>query len=502
VPGPDATPDGRDRRWLPLGVLGGLFVGSRLAVALAGVRYDADLVNFGAQLADPDLLTDRYLETLWYLHGQPPGFNALVGAVLRWSPFPLDGSLHAVFIVFGALLAVGCWDLARQVGTSRWWATGIAAAVTCSPVALLYENWLSYEVPVAVAVVWMAALTARWSRTANPWVLAGVGGLGAAAVLTRSMLHPVWLVVALGIAMLVQPPWRLAPVTRRWALAALAVPVVLVGGATVKNVVLFDTANLSTWVGFNLNKMVVGTLPPDEFERLRVEGVITAPLGPQDCEPERPGVPVLAERYKRGWRGADGVENHNWECERIWHDQLGADALAVVRAEPGHVAGAVVGSFEIWANHATDYPPFVDGRAELGPFPEAHKRLVMLTVPWDPPWELRNAWAVQLSSADQRFGVSLTLVGATLLVAVAGAVVAVQWRRRGSPARAAVLAGAWTVAFVTLASILFEHAENNRIRYPAEPLTLTLAAAVVVVVGGRWLTNRRTDPSPVPRPPG
>jgi hypothetical protein len=505
------------RRWQSLAVLAGAFIVSRVAVALAGVPYNAEHVDSGAQLADPQLLADRYLETLWYLHSQPPGFNAFVGAVLRWSPFPLEGSLHAAFVLLGAALAIGCWDLARQVGVNDWWATAIAVVVTCSPVALLYENWLSYEVPVAVAAVWMAALTARWARRGNPWALLGVGLLGAAAVLTRSMMHPLWLVGALVIAVVARPPWRTDTVdgevasaaevdgqptpqtlrprrtVDRWALLALIVPLVLVGGAVTKNIVVFNTPNLSTWVGFNVHKMVVGTLDPAERERLRAEGVITAPDWPRECEVDRPWVPVLAERYKREWRGELKYENHNWECERRFHDELMRDAQVVARSNPRHVAGAAVRSAEIWANHATDYWTFVPGRAEIEPVAEFHKRAVMLTVSWDPIWELRNAWGVQLSSSDERFGVSLTLVGATLLVTAAAATVAIGLRRRRTPARLAVLAGGWTVTFVTAASILFEHAENNRIRYPAEPLTLTLAAALVVVVVSRWLKARRAS---------
>jgi hypothetical protein len=46
------------------------------------------------------------------------------------------------------------------------------------------------------------------------------------------------------------------------------------------------------------------------------------------------------------------------------------------------------------------------------------------------------------------------------------------------------------VGFVLAVSILFEHGENQRIRYPAEPLTLVLAGALVGAAWHRWAGPR------------
>jgi hypothetical protein len=59
-----------------------------------------------------------------------------------------------------------------------------------------------------------------------------------------------------------------------------------------------------------------------------------------------------------------------------------------------------------------------------------------------------------------------------------------------------VAVGAVTVGYCAAVSILLEHAENNRIRYVSEPLTLTLAAAIAVVLATRWWTARTRSPQP------
>lgn len=459
-------------------MLVGAFVASRAAALAAGVRFDAGAIHYASQVADPEVLSDHLVETLWYLHSQPPGFNLLIGAVLRWSPFGAGDTLHVIFLGIGLALVLGLYDLARQLGAPRWWSVGIAVLVGCSPAAILYEHWLSYEVPVAALLVWLVAATARWVRTGSTWALGAVTGLAAAAVLTRSLMHPVWFLAVVALALLARRPaaWRWGPVV------ALVLPMVLVGGALVKNQALFGSPTLSSWMGFNLNKVVVGTLPEDDLARLRADGVITTGQIPS-CEPSRPDVAILAEEHKRDWRGEEGIENHNWECLLPWYDSLFDDAVGVVRAEPGHAAWAVGGSFEIWASPSTHYPSFVDNREQIAVAEAIHRHGVLLSVPWNPPIDLPNAWAVELSAPDERFHISLTTVAATLLVLVAGAVALVQWRRRGlGPARAALVMGAGTIAFATLATNLFEHGENNRIRYVVEPLTLGMAATVVVVL--------------------
>ena len=86
-----------------------------------------------------------------------------------------------------------------------------------------------------------------------------------------------------------------------------------------------------------------------------------------------------------------------------------------------------------------------------------------------------------MQAPDHRFHISLTIVLATFLSIAGGVVVLVQWKKRGmTPARAAMLMGAWTILFVTLSGNLFEHGENNRFRVVVEPITLLLATAMVV----------------------
>jgi hypothetical protein len=56
-------------------LLSAVFVVSRIAYYLLGVRFDARPILTFFQFIDPELLKHRLLESLYYLHIQPPGFN-------------------------------------------------------------------------------------------------------------------------------------------------------------------------------------------------------------------------------------------------------------------------------------------------------------------------------------------------------------------------------------------------------------------------------------------
>jgi hypothetical protein len=476
-------------RW----VLVGVFVISRLLYGLAGVRFDASGLDYSSQLLGQDLLRDRLVESVWYLHAQPPAFNLGVGLVLKLSPFDEALSFHLVFLVFGLALLLGVHDLGRLLGLGRVTAMVAAAVVCVAPATVLHENWLSYEYPVATMLVLLVDASVRYAKRGGGLALAAAVGLATLAVLTRSLLHPVWLVAVIAVLLLYRRP------PRRWLIAAVAVPLVLVGGVLLKNTALFGSPQLSSWLGYNVHKVAIEPLTEAQRQQLIDEGVLTFEAEPP-CQVSRPDVPALAEAFKETPAEdalGEPVNNFNYECVIDEYEGLLANATATARAHPDWVAKNVGGSFEIWATPSTLSPFVFENRTHVEGVDELVRRTLLLDVAWDPPIAIPAAWPVLVSAPDQRFHLSLTLVAATA-IAVAGAVAAaVTWRRR-TPARFGVLVGGATVAYVTLVGNLLEYGENNRIRFIVEPLTLILALAVVVAVVRR-LRARRAASRPVDR---
>ncbi|HEY7136997.1 MAG TPA: hypothetical protein VIB48_18230 [Acidimicrobiia bacterium] len=219
--------------------------------------------------------------------------------------------------------------------------------------------------------------------------------------------------------------------------------------------------------------------------KLRAEHKISGRVFPDGCHLHHPGVPALAKPFKSGGKpGEPPLLNWNWECLPKDFGRLGHEALVVARAEPHLTAVHVIGSAEIWATPAELYTESAPNQRKIAGLDKLYRRVVLLEVKWNPPISPGSKGAlVQLATPGLGYHTSLTVVFATLAVIAGGIVILVQRRRRRlSPARVAFLFGSATVAFVTVASILLEHGENNRFRFLIEALTLVLTVAAVAAV--------------------
>src|ERR1700733_4435082 len=84
------------------------FAVSRLGYYLLGVRFDARPVLHYFQFIDPELLKHRLLESLFYLHIQPPGWNLYVGAVLEFFPTSYPAVFEVIYLLLGLWI---CWSI-------------------------------------------------------------------------------------------------------------------------------------------------------------------------------------------------------------------------------------------------------------------------------------------------------------------------------------------------------------------------------------------------------
>ena len=60
------------------------FAAAHLIYYALGVRFDNTSLAWYWQYLDPELLKSRLLESVFYMHSQPPLFNLFLGAVLKY----------------------------------------------------------------------------------------------------------------------------------------------------------------------------------------------------------------------------------------------------------------------------------------------------------------------------------------------------------------------------------------------------------------------------------
>jgi hypothetical protein len=443
----------------------------------SGFRMSSQGLRSQWQLLPLDELTARPLATVWRMHIQPPLWNLLVGLLGRWSPLTLTVSLQLVMLAAGMALAGSVASVGRRLGLGPRLAVGIAVIATVNAPIVDAAFRPQYELPVAA----LLALAVRAAgRSTSAW-LPVTSILLAAVVLTRSLYHPV-LLVMLGV--LVARAARIP--RRRWATAAL--PLVVVGGWMVRQQVMFGTASVSSWTGMNLLRAVGPALNDDQLQAVSDDLSPVAAVGPfheymlyepfvETCK-TRASDPVLNVPQRQtgdvgGVFAPRTAPNFNFECFLPLYDLAAADARRMIAEHPGAYVRGRVWAINNWASGLPAEPR----DSPLTGLLRVTSDVVLLDVPHPglpASWDRSRFWVHDVS-------ISLTVVVSWGIVLTAGARRA-WWavrRRSADSAELTWLVLATLAWWTVLVGVLFELGEQERLRLPADPLVFVAAAAVI-----------------------
>ncbi len=473
------------RRWSSFGRLSPIrqvaavtlvFVVSTAVFFLAGVRLDlGPLTGRGSmwwQTLDPSLLQHHLLSSLWYLHSQPPLFNAFFGILLK---LPTELRLPTAVLCYwtmGWILAVSCFLLLKELGISAGAALVVTTFVVVSPDVVLYENLLFYTYPTAVLITVAAFCLVRYVRSQSCRYGAGYFVSVALIILLNSTFQWPWL-------FLVCAPLLVLRRHRNRSLRLCAVPLMLVLAWYAKNAAIFGTYSTSSWLGMNLDKITVLAAPPQQIRNLIVHKELT-PLAsvrpfrdptayvPHFTSFHKTGVPALDERLKR-----DGSPNfNNLIYVGVSADYLRND-LHYIELAPLRYAKNVVRASEIFLepadqygyvgqnySHIAGYARFFDAEFELQPGRPTNSLF---------PGVAHIAY-------EKLAEIVITLFGVPWLI----------WRRRRDVITTIGLGFVWlSVVYVIVVVNLVELGENNRFRLDFGPLPLIAAVVVVAAAIGR-----------------
>ncbi len=243
-----ATPDRQAQTFLVVA-----FLISRVVFYALGIRLDTTTLYTMWQIVDPVWLRKELIETLFYLHGQPPLFNFIVGSVAKlpeaaWTPI-----WSGLFAALGLALCITIYKLCRIFAFGLGASAATAFIFAISPQAILFENWLLYTYPTALLLTLGTYLSVRYLRTGSSSVLWGAVFSFTAVCLLRSMFHLAWLIVLFGII------WWAAAIaghSRKRAATALLTGIAIVASIYFKNFLLFDSFSASSWFGMTLLQTV------------------------------------------------------------------------------------------------------------------------------------------------------------------------------------------------------------------------------------------------------
>jgi hypothetical protein len=479
-------------------VVGG-FVVSQLAYAAIGIRFDATALHPRGpsedlwQMLDTHLLTHDLVQSLWYLHSQPPLFNLYCGILLHL-PLGVQQPVAAgCFWLLGLLLAGSTYLLLAELQVPPWAAATVSLVVVANPATILYENWLSWSYPAASLLTVGAYCCARFMKTRRTGWGVGCFTCFALVVLDDSTYQWVWLIAVMAaLLFLMRPVWR-------QVFLVTAIPLLLVGGWYAKNAVIFGTATTSSWFGMNLASTTIARAPKAQLNKLVHEGHLSpiateipfAPVGVYDplfVQTGTTGVRTLDSRLK-----SDGATNYNnLAYVAVSNLYLRAD-LAYIRMNPGAYARNVALGAEMWFVPADQFQLPSDNYAGDGARISGYETFYDAAILWQAHSGVYAGLLAATTGAAPSAGAYSysTVVEYLLALLVAPFVI---FRRRRSRSFAGTLVVLWlTVTYSFLATSLTSLGENMRFQFELGSLPLVLAVAVLASLLRSVQTTRRSN---------
>jgi hypothetical protein len=442
-------------------LLVGIFVLSRIALVARGFSFDLEWVGLSIQNIDQRLLQHHLLQSLWYLHGQPPLWNALLGLSFKLGGTIWPAVWHLAFIGLGLVETLALYALLLEVRIPRWPAAVVTAVFIVAPETLVYENVLTYDYPTLVLLTLTALAIVRYAQrptfARGFLVFTGVGAL----ILLRTIFQWPWLFLVLALLVIARRE------SARLAVAGSVLAIALVGGLIAKNWIMYDVPSTTSWSGIMFARSAVVGLPLSERRRLVAEGKLhrvslVTPLSQlSDYEavgikPDPPsGIPLLDDRGDAFF--PRNLENRTFiRISRLyWKDDLwivehrkAAYARAVGRGAADFFAPATIA----W-----------EGTGNTGKI-DAYRR-----------WFDRVVFGRVGPGKDGIF-----LIAVYGFALAAGLWITLRRLRPGAEARTVLVAfSTLAILYLVVVGNLAEVGENYRFRLVVQPLALVLAAAGV-----------------------
>jgi hypothetical protein len=350
--------------------LAAVFAGAHLFYYALGVRFDDTPLSWYWQYLDPGLLRDKLVESLFYMHSQPPLFNLFLGAVLKMAGDHSRYAFQGVYLGFGLILYLSLFWLQVKLGVSRVVAFAVGTLFILSPSFVLYEHWLFYAFPVAALLTPSALLFYDVLARRRAWAMAA---LFACLFLLCGMRHIFHLACYAAVA--AAAAWCCAG-TRKKLLLVAAAPFLVLFSCYVKNYALFGEFAACSWTGMNLWQMTGINMTLEEKYAFLAEGkqseaslskpfaaVADYPAAYADAT-RFEGVDALTQPYK-----STGPNNYNHLAYVAISRAYLADSLYVVRRFPRAYLKGLLRSWNIYFKSSSDCVSgvrFLDEAGNLG----------------------------------------------------------------------------------------------------------------------------------------
>ena len=440
-----------------------VFIISRLLIFFAGIQMDYGALYRYWQYLDISTLRSDLLRGIWFDHTQPPVFNFLLGIVVK--TFGSHARLAFILLLKGITLANTflLLSILKKVSHRPYLPLLLSLLYLLSPATILFENELFYTSLITCLLLTATRhlirlqKEARWSHVLGlyiPLVL---------VCLTRSMYHIVWLAA---LSMIIYLWRRRQPNVRRIILGA-ALSLLLVGSWYVKNYIIFHQFSTSTWMGMNMARNVFHDATVTDSTQI-------ASIEPfsKISDYQR----FLPAHYGHRYTGLDDRDLlQEWKNDSFINEkhvayievsrQYAAESKKAILAHPVAYLKNVLQSAIIFFAPGTRYPT---------------TEYLSEKIAW---YDVLYSFNLShFAHGKQQRRIALTISALPKFIIYFLTFFFLFRRPKKLPYPLLTLFITCIIGYIFAVSSLFEHYENMRFRYEAEPLFLILVAIV--------LTNR------------
>lgn len=438
------------------------FLVSRILVSFRHIDLDYSALYRYWQYLDVLTLRQELLRGVWFDHTQPPFFNLLLGWTLQTT------GIHSriAFVLLLKLLTLFntflLYTILRHILPKSHWPLIIALLYLLSPATILFENELFYT-SLLSALFLLASLALLNFRTGiTAWKAAGFILPLALICLTRSMYHLLWLSIVTAATAYGYRKTKGSRCLVPFSLLAI----LLVGGWYLKNLVIFHSFSASTWIGMNFSRNVFHDTPPGDSSKIESIEPFSRISAYTSFLPHNYSAPyagledrVLLDEFKN-----DSFVNEKNVGYITVSNLYMAACLKQIRSRPLAYVQNVAQSAITFFAPATRYPTTEYQANKLG---------------WYDLLYSFNLSHLARGKQQRRIALTLSAIPKFLAYLFVLCSVTLTWYRtkKIDPLDLFIV---FTITYIFCISSLFEHYENMRFRYEAEPLFLILLAKTLI----------------------
>lgn len=446
-----------------------------------GVPFVMDTL-FKSQLADPELLRTRLLETVFYMHGQPPLYNFYVGIVLKLFHGHEAAVFQTVNLILGLLFYFLLFNLMLKMRVNRTIAFILSSLFIFSPSFILFENSLFYTLPVSFFVLLSGMLLFFYlDKRQIKYLWLFFFSLFVVSAM-RSIFHFSYF-AAVVVLLIV-----LIPRDYKRILITASVPFLLLISIYAKNYVLYGKFANSTWIGMSIyrgmDRFASGELIKKEMEAGNISPLaVYEPFQRIDTYPKEyqdtgkfTGIPILnqAAKAEAGWENF-----HHYGFIKI-SDQFLKDGKYLYTHYPKiYLKRYLYAWFQyLTPSHRALYMLVVRDNAPLTAISHFYEYAFYGKIPF-------NVGGRMGGNVDREPFVFLILgLPALLLFALWMALKKnTKWIVVDSKQRIMLLYMALTIGFIAFVGNLLEIPENNRFRFTTDSFyTIILGMAITFII--------------------